>query len=125
VQYRLSFSYLLWQLPVSFVGCSGLVSGNNGSPPPPAALDITNIQTVSVTTSSTQIVWTTNVPPTPPSTTSHHCLRKYYSSGFGDGHEPPNDAFRFGCWHDLLLPSQFDDSKGNHGTWQQVQYIWF
>ena len=44
-----------------FVGCSGLVSGNIGNAPPPT-LAITNIQAASITTSSSQIVWATNVP---------------------------------------------------------------
>src|SRR5256885_11835246 len=43
-------------------GCSGLVSSANSTGnPPPSALDITNVQTGSITTSSSQIVWTTNV----------------------------------------------------------------
>ncbi len=45
-------------------GCSGLVSSANstGNSPPPSTLDITNVQTASITTSSSQVVWTTNVP---------------------------------------------------------------
>jgi len=44
-------------------GCSGLVSSANstGNPPPPASLIITNVQSGSITTSSSQIVWATNV----------------------------------------------------------------
>src|SRR5207302_9616550 len=44
-------------------GCSGVVSSanNTGNPPPPSTLDITNVQTGSITTSSSQVVWTTNV----------------------------------------------------------------
>jgi invasion protein IalB len=42
-------------------GCSGLVSSANTTPPLPT-LNITNVQTGSVTTSSSQVVWTTNVP---------------------------------------------------------------
>src|SRR5437879_5546914 len=44
-------------------GCTGLVSGANSTGnPPPTTLDITNVQTASVTTSSSQVVWTTNIP---------------------------------------------------------------
>src|SRR5260370_1040691 len=44
-------------------GCAGLVSGNtSGNPPPPLTLVITNIQSGSITVSSAQILWTTNVP---------------------------------------------------------------
>src|ERR1700757_4332070 len=41
-------------------GCTGLVSGANTTSPPPT-LDIANVQTGTITTSSSQIVWTTNV----------------------------------------------------------------
>ena len=44
-------------------GCSGLVSSANSTGnPPPTTLDVTNVQAGSVTTSSSQVVWTTNVP---------------------------------------------------------------
>src|SRR5437588_11074195 len=44
-------------------GCSGLVSSANSSGnPPPSTLVITNVQSGSVTTSTSQVVWTTNVP---------------------------------------------------------------
>jgi len=48
---------------IGLSGCAGLVSGANttGNPPPPAALDIANVQIASATTSTSQIVWTTNV----------------------------------------------------------------
>ncbi len=43
-------------------GCTGLVSGaNTTGNPPPSTLAITNVQTGAMTTSSSQIVWTTNV----------------------------------------------------------------
>src|ERR1700674_3822717 len=44
-------------------GCTRLGSSasTTGNPPPPSALDITNVQTSSVSTSSSQVVWTTNV----------------------------------------------------------------
>src|SRR5882762_4708253 len=44
-----------------FVGCSGLVAGNNGNPPP-TTLAITNVLVGSATASSCQLDWTTNVP---------------------------------------------------------------
>src|SRR5213592_187912 len=45
-------------------GCTGLVSGasSSGNPPSPSTLVISNIQTATITTSSSQIVWATNVP---------------------------------------------------------------
>src|SRR5438105_15410201 len=43
-------------------GCSGLVSHPTSTGnPPPTTLDVTNVQAGSVTTSSSQVVWTTNV----------------------------------------------------------------
>src|SRR2546427_11957793 len=56
------FLFALLLASFGFVGCSGLVAGNNGNPPPPSTLDITNVQAASITTSSSQVVWTTNVP---------------------------------------------------------------
>ncbi|HYT24785.1 MAG TPA: carboxypeptidase regulatory-like domain-containing protein, partial [Candidatus Polarisedimenticolia bacterium] len=55
---------LVMAVVVLLSGCSGLVSSANstGNPPPPSPLVITNVQSGSVTTSSSQIVWTTNVP---------------------------------------------------------------
>src|SRR5258706_7937868 len=43
-------------------GCSGLVSSANSTGNPPSALIITNVQTGSITTASSQVMWTTNVP---------------------------------------------------------------
>src|SRR6266566_1643669 len=56
-------SVMILSLAAAFLsGCTGLVSGANTTPPPPSTLVITNVQTGSVTTSSSQVVWTTNVP---------------------------------------------------------------
>ncbi len=56
------FLFALLIASFAFVGCSGLVAGNNGNPPPPSTLVITNIQAGPITTSSSQVAWTTNVP---------------------------------------------------------------
>ncbi|HEY6945386.1 MAG TPA: hypothetical protein VI431_09630, partial [Candidatus Acidoferrum sp.] len=42
-------------------GCAGFVSGANTTTPPPTTVNITNVQAISTTTSSTQVVWTTDV----------------------------------------------------------------
>src|SRR5713101_6604995 len=48
---------------LALAGCAGLVSGTSTTGnPSPSALDITNVQTGSVTTASSQVIWTTNVP---------------------------------------------------------------
>src|SRR6266852_5899719 len=59
------FLLLVSLVPLGAItGCAGLASGANttGNPPPPLALNITNVQMGPVTTSSSQVVWTTNVP---------------------------------------------------------------
>jgi len=43
-------------------GCAGLVSGTNSTGGSPLTLVITSVQTGSITTTSSQVVWTTNVP---------------------------------------------------------------
>src|SRR5712664_2586567 len=53
------FLFALLLASFGFVGCSGLVAGNNGTPP--ATLAITNVLVGSATTSSCQVDWTTNV----------------------------------------------------------------
>lgn len=49
--------------PVFLNGCAGITSASNTSapPPPPSTVNITNVQAASLTTSSSQIVWTTDV----------------------------------------------------------------
>src|SRR5947209_7064155 len=47
--------------PVLLNGCAGLVSGTSTTGNPPSTLEITNVQTAFTTTSTVQIVWTTNV----------------------------------------------------------------
>src|SRR5215470_12998351 len=55
-------SFLLLGLAAMVLsGCAGFVSGANTTTPPPTTVNITNVQALSITTSSTQIVWTTDV----------------------------------------------------------------
>ncbi len=54
------FLFALLLASFGFVGCSGLVAGNNANPP--STLVITNVQTPLVTAASSQVIWTTNVP---------------------------------------------------------------
>ncbi len=58
----LRFTLLLMALLLAIMnlGCSGLVSSANNNPPP--TLVISNVQTGSITTSGSQVIWTTNVP---------------------------------------------------------------
>lgn len=56
---QLVFLLLLGSTPMVLGGCAGFVSGT--TTPPPTTVNITNVQAISTTTSSTQIVWTTDV----------------------------------------------------------------
>jgi hypothetical protein len=50
--------------PIMMDGCAGITSASNANtttPPPPTTLAITNVQAASPTTTTAQIVWTTNV----------------------------------------------------------------
>src|SRR5215472_8383008 len=52
---------LLGLAPMVLGGCAGFVSGANTTPPPPTAVNITNVQAIAITTSGSQITWTTDV----------------------------------------------------------------
>jgi hypothetical protein len=48
--------------PVLLNGCAGVTSASNTTaPPPPSTLNITNVQAASLTTTTSQIIWTTDV----------------------------------------------------------------
>src|SRR5882672_7348102 len=49
--------------PILMNGCAGLTSASNTTapPPPPSTLNITNVQAASLTTTTSQIIWTTDV----------------------------------------------------------------
>src|SRR5882762_4430108 len=49
--------------PILINGCSGITSASNTTapPPPPSTLNITNVQAASLTTTTSQIIWTTDV----------------------------------------------------------------
>src|ERR1041384_6944933 len=57
---QLYFLLLLGLVPMVLGGCAGFVSGANTTTSP-TTLDITNVQAASTTTSSSQILWATNV----------------------------------------------------------------
>src|SRR5712692_5718165 len=99
-------------------GCSGLVSGTSstGNPPSPSTLVITNVQTGSVTTSSSQVVWITNVPAD---------SSVDYGTTVAYGNSTPVDS-RMVTSHQVTLSGlaagttyyyqvNSTDSKGNHG----------
>ena len=110
------FSFALLIASFGFVGCSGLVAGNNGNPPPPSTLVITNVQTPSDTTSTSQIVWTTNVAAN--SAVDYGTTASYGSSTSVDStmvtnHQVTVSGLAAGTTYYYQVSST--DSTGNHG----------
>jgi len=103
--------------PVALSGCAGLVSGNTtSSPPPPSTLVITNVQAPSDTTSTSQIVWTTNVAAN--SAVDYGTTTSYGSSTPVDStmvtnHQVTVSGLAAGTTYYYQVSST--DSKGNHG----------
>src|SRR6266849_4551634 len=99
-------------------GCSGLVSSANstGNPPPPSTLVITNVQSGPVTTSSSQVVWTTNVPADSSvdyGTTTAYGNSTPVNSGMVTSHQMTLSGLAAGTTYYYQVNST--DSKGNHG----------
>src|SRR5881392_771162 len=98
-------------------GCSGLVSSANSTGnPPPTTLDVTNVQAASVTTSSSQVVWTTNVPAN--SSVDYGTTTAYGNSTPVDptmvtSHQMTLSGLAAGTTYYYLVNSS--DSKGNNG----------
>src|SRR5690349_15809038 len=97
-------------------GCSGLVSSANSTGNPPLTLDVTNVQAASVTTSSSQVVWTTNVPAN--SSVDYGTTTAYGNSTPVDptmvtSHQVTISGLTAGTTYYFQVNST--DSKGNHG----------
>src|SRR6266581_2483046 len=110
-------SVMILSLAATFLsGCTGLVSGANTTPPPPSTLVITNVQTGSVTTSSSQVVWTTNVPANSSidyGTTTVYGNSTPVDSGMVTSHQMTLAGLAAGTTYYYQVNST--DSKGNHG----------
>src|SRR6267143_2504605 len=110
------FLFALLIASFGFVGCSGLVAGNNGNPPPPSTLVITNIQAGPITTSSSQVAWITNVPAN--SSVDYGTTTAYGSSTPVDSamltsHQMTVSGLAAGTTYYYQVNST--DSKGDHG----------
>src|SRR5229473_7425379 len=97
-------------------GCTGLVSGANSTPPPSSTLNITNVQTGSITTSSSQVVWTTNVPADSSvdyGTTTVYGTSTPVDSAMVTSHQMTLSGLAAGTTYYYQVNST--DSKNNHG----------
>ncbi len=102
----------------AITGCTGLVSSGSttGNPPPPSTLVITNVQTGSITTSSSQVVWTTNVPADSSvdyGTTTAYGNSTPVDSAMVTSHQMTLSGLAAGTTYYYQVNST--DSKGNHG----------
>ena len=97
-------------------GCAGLVSSANSTGNPPSTLVITNVQTGSVTTASSQIIWATNVAANSSvdyGTTLAYGNTTPVDSGMVTSHQVTLSGLAAGTTYYYQVNST--DSKGHHG----------
>src|SRR6267142_848649 len=97
-------------------GCAGLVSSANSTGNPPSTLVITNVQTGSITTAGSQVVWTTNIPANSSvdyGTTTAYGNSTPVDSAMVTSHQVTLSGLAAGTTYYYLVNST--DSKGNHG----------
>ena len=113
---QLVFLILLGLAPLVLAGCAGFVSGANTTTPPPTTVNITNVQTISTTTSTTQVVWITDVASN--SVVSYGTTTSYGSNTPVDptmvtSHQVTVSALSAGTTYYFQVQST--DSKNNNG----------
>ncbi len=101
---------------VFFSGCAGLVSGSNSAGSSPSTLVITSVQTGSITVSSSQVVWITNIAAN--SSVDYGTTPAYGNSTPVDAtmvtsHQATLSGLAAGTTYYYQVNST--DSKGNHG----------
>ena len=97
-------------------GCAGLVSSANSTDNPPSSLVITNVQTGTVTTASSQVIWATNVPADSSvdyGTTTAYGNSTPVNSAMVTSHQVTLSNLAAGTTYYFQVNST--DSKGNHG----------
>jgi len=97
-------------------GCAGLVSSANSTGNPPSTLVITNVQTGSITTAGSQVVWTTNIPANSSvdyGTTIAYGNSTPVDSAMVTSHQVTLSGLAAGTTYYYQVNST--DSKGNHG----------
>jgi invasion protein IalB len=95
-------------------GCAGLVSGANNTSP--STLIITNVQTGAITTSGSQVIWTTNVPANSSvdyGTTTAYGNTTPVDSAMVTSHQVTLTGLAAGTTYYYQVNSS--DSKGNNG----------
>src|SRR6266550_3526378 len=113
-QHGAVFSVLMFAALV-LGGCAGLVSGTTSNPPSPSILVISNVQTTSTTTSTSQIVWTTNVAADSVvnyGTTTSYGYSTPLNSAMVTNHQLTLSSLAGGTTYYYEVASA--DSKGNH-----------
>ena len=114
-QHGAVFSVLMFAALV-LGGCAGLVSGTTSNPPSPSTLVISNVQTTSTTTSTSQIEWTTNVAADSVvnyGTTTSYGYSTPLNSAMVTNHQLTLSGLAGGTTYYYEVASA--DSKGNHG----------
>ena len=97
-------------------GCAGLVSSANSTGDTSSSLVITNVQTGSITTASTQVIWTTNVPADSSvdfGTAPTYGIATPVNSAMVTSHQMTLSNLAAGTTYYFQVNST--DSKGNHG----------
>ena len=110
------FLFALLIASFGLVGCTGLVAGNNGNPSPPPTLIITNVQTGSITTASSQVIWTTNIAANSSvdyGTTTSYGNSTPVDSAMVTSHQVTLSGLAAGTTYYYQVNST--DSKGDHG----------